>query len=115
MKVGLKLGAQGADVERLQRVLTSAGLRIAAGEIKRRKFGPSTLKALHFFLSQRGLPARDKIDAATYAMLLAIEGNTTININESAPPVTPPTPNPNQGDVQGTLVDRKSTRLNSSH
>ena len=59
MKIGLKPGEKGADVERLHRILTSTGLSIELGEIERAEFGPSTLDALHSLQSQRGLPACD--------------------------------------------------------
>jgi Tc toxin complex TcA C-terminal TcB-binding domain/Neuraminidase-like domain/Ubiquitin-activating enzyme E1 FCCH domain/Salmonella virulence plasmid 28.1kDa A protein len=105
MKVGLKPGEKGADVERLHRALTSAGLAIEPGEIERREFGPSTLDALHSLQSQRGLPACDEIDEAAFAVLIEIEQNITININEGAAPTTPPQQNPHRGVAHGKLVN----------
>ena len=105
MTIGLKPGETGADVERLHRILTSTGLSIELGEIERAEFGPSTLDALHSLQSQRGLPACDEIDASTYAVLLEIEQNITININAGTPPAQPPAQNEHHGIVQGKLVN----------
>jgi hypothetical protein len=105
MKIGLKLGAQGADVERLHRVLSFAGLRIDPGEIGRGEFGPSTLEALHSFERQVGLPVLDEIDEPTHAMLFEIEQDIKINMNEGNPPAKPSAQNEHPGIVQGNLVD----------
>ena len=103
MNIGLKLGAVGSDVERLQRVLILAGLVIEAAEIESREFGRSTLAALHELQRRRGLPECDEIDDSTYAVLLEIEQNITINISGGGTP-TPP-PDEHAGRVSGTLTD----------
>src|ERR1035437_2995148 len=90
MNIGLKLGAVGSDVERLQRVLILAGLVIEAAEIESREFGRSTLAALHELQRRRGLPECDEIDDSTYAVLLEIEQNITINISGGGTPTPPP-------------------------
>jgi hypothetical protein len=104
MNVGLNLGAVGSGVERLQRVLTFAGLMIEATEIGDREFGRSTLAALHELQRRRGLPESDEIDESTYAVLIEIEQNVTININEGSTP-TPSPPDQHAGRVSGTLTD----------
>lgn len=106
MKIGLKPGTKGADVKRLHRILTSAGLGIEPGEIEHGEFGSSTHEALRALQSQRGLPACDEIDESTHAVLLEIEEHITININEGSPPAKPPAENEHQGTVRGKLVDQ---------
>ena len=107
MRIGLKPGTTGAEVERLHRVLTFAGLRIEPGEIKRCEFGPSTLKALQALQRRRKLPRRAEIDASTVAVLLEIEEKIAVNINlnEDNPPAKPPAQHEDPGIVQGKLVD----------
>jgi hypothetical protein len=114
MKIGLKPGARGADVERLHRVLIRAGLRIDPGEIERGEFGSSTLDSLHSLQRQRGLRVCDEIDAPTYDALLEIEQNITININEGSTPAKPPEPNPHHGIVRGKLVDQDGAPIPST-
>jgi hypothetical protein len=114
MKVGLKLGAQGAEVERLHRVLISAGLRIDTGEIKRGEFGPSTLNAVHSLQKLRGLGECDEIDERTNSVLLAIEETITVNVNESSSPAQPPAQNLHQGIVRGKLLDEDGGPLAST-
>jgi hypothetical protein len=104
MKIGMKTGDKGADVERLHRVLAGAGLTIDPGEIDRREFGASTLKALHSFQRQRGLPRADEIDARTSSVLLEIE-QTTIDVHEAATPPAPRAADPHHGTVRGKFVD----------
>lgn len=105
MKIGLKPGEKGTDVERLHRVLTFAGLRIEPGEIERGEFGPSTLDALRSLQSQRGLPGCDEIDASMHAVLFELEQNITINISEGTAPAKLPEQDERHGIVRGKLVD----------
>jgi hypothetical protein len=111
MRIGLKAGEKGADVERLHRALTLAGLHITPGEIKRREFGASTLDAIHSLQSQRGLPVRDEIDDLTYAALLEIERPVAITVSEDAPPAKPTVQNEHHGSVRGKFVDEDGAAI----
>jgi hypothetical protein len=102
MKVGLRSGARGIEVERLHRALRSRGIDVERGEIERGEFGPSTLAALHSLQEACGLTVADEIDEETLEILVEIEQNITININEAPP--QPPKPNPRRGVVRGKLV-----------
>lgn len=106
MKIGLKVGMSGSNVERLQRALVSAGHEIERDEIDGRKFGPSTLAALQAFQSRHGLRRTKTVNKATLEILLEFEQNITININEA--PGQKPTPKSDQhrGVVQGKFVDQ---------
>ena len=65
----LKAGATGGSVPALHDALASAGLRIAAGEVKRARFGPSTKAALITWQEQRGLEPSGEVDAKTAGSL----------------------------------------------
>ena len=104
MKSGLRSGATGDAVRRLQRVLLSADHEIDAGEIDRSEFGPSTLAALQAFQAKHSLKPTKSINAATLEILLRLEENITININESTK-ASPPVAESNRGTVHGQFVD----------
>lgn len=105
MRIGVRQGARGADVGRLQRVLRSSGFAMDPGELSREEFGPSTLGALHALLRRRNLPLVDEIDSRTLEVLVEIEQNITINVEEGARPSPAPTTDRTPGKVSGTLVD----------
>jgi Tc toxin complex TcA C-terminal TcB-binding domain/Neuraminidase-like domain/Putative peptidoglycan binding domain/Salmonella virulence plasmid 28.1kDa A protein len=111
MKIGLKVGRSGADVERLQRALIFAGHEIADAEIERREFGPATLSALQAFQSRRGLRRTKQINRATLEILLELEQNITIDINEGKTPAHPRDRTKNRGIVNGKLVDGDGTPI----
>jgi hypothetical protein len=108
MQLGMRLGAQGADVARLHRVLTAQGQEIAPDEIEAEAFGASTLAALNRFQLQNALPLGDTIDETTLNILIDVEQDISITINEppAVPPAPPPPPpSPPSGTVSGTLTD----------
>lgn len=105
MKIGLKAGMEGTNVERLHGILVSAGHEIARDEIERHKFGPSTLAALQAFQSGHGLRRTKQINRATLEVLLELEQNITVNINEAATRQPEPKPDQHRGVVRGKLVD----------
>jgi hypothetical protein len=82
MRIRLKPNENGADVERLHRILTSAGFQIEPAEVERTERGPSTLDALHSLRHQRGLPIRDEIDESTLRVRLTIAQNIRRSIND---------------------------------
>ena len=103
MKIGLKTGMSGTDVEGLQRALSSAGHEIARAEIEGRRFGPSTLEALQAFQSRHKLRRTKQLNRATLDTLLE-QQEITININEGSTPK----PTPNTREV-ASHVDRAAT------
>lgn len=106
MHIGLKPGAIGTAVERLQRILHSAGLGIDPQERTHATFGPSTTAALKSLQARHGLPDRGDIDEETLKILLEVEKNITINIYEGPmPPPAPPHGDDERGSVHGQLVD----------
>ena len=105
MRLGLKAGDRGPDVERLHRALTAAGYLIDAAERERGEFGPSTAVALRALRRDRGLPEREDIDETILGVLFEVE--QTININITSPTQTPrPPPDEYHGHVTGRLVDQ---------
>jgi hypothetical protein len=82
MKIGLKTGARGNDVEQLHRVLLSAGHKIKHHETEHHEFGPSTLAALQAFQSQHGLRRTKRVNQATLNVLIEFERNITTDVNK---------------------------------
>jgi peptidoglycan hydrolase-like protein with peptidoglycan-binding domain len=106
MQIGLKPNTKGTFVERLHRVLVTAGLRIASGELERSEFGPSTLKAVRKFQRQHGLSEGDEIDKPTLALLIELEQKIEINIDEvEEPPAKSHASKKRSGTINGKLVD----------
>ncbi len=70
MIIGLKFGAAGANVAKLQRALGSAGHAVEPAETLGQKFGRSTLAALQALQTKHGLSPTKQIDAATHKLLL---------------------------------------------
>ena len=103
MKLGLKVGDRGHDVERLHRALLAAGYAVDAGERQRGEFGSSTTAALIALQCDRGLPEREDIDEAILAVLIEVEETVIINTNTStsSPPL-----DMRHGQVTGRLVDQ---------
>ena len=102
MDIGLSSGSSGPDVARLHRVLEAAGPVIEVGEKDRQEFGASTFEALLAFQRERGLAAPGEIDAPTYAALVAVEENITVNVSETSPA---PRQEEHRGTAQIRLVD----------
>src|SRR3954447_7818218 len=65
------IGAFGPGVADLHRTLVDTGVEVAAAEITRHFFGPSTRGALQEYQRRLGLPATGRVDAATHAALAA--------------------------------------------
>lgn len=105
MKIGLKTGARGEEVQRLQKILVSEGHEISRNEIEQNAFGPSTLAALKAFQTRHSLRQSNQITRATLNVLLELEENVIININQAS--TAPPTAKPakDRGSVTGKLVD----------
>lgn len=104
MKVGLKAGLTGKNVERLQRTLMFAGHEIARDEIERRKFGPSTFAAFHAFQGEHGLRRTKQVNRPTLNILLELEQNITINMNEAASQRHTPKLDQHRGAARGKFV-----------
>jgi hypothetical protein len=113
MNVGLKVGARGAEAERLHRVLRSRGFAIDPAELRERHFGPSTAAALWDFQRSAGLRPSDEVDEETLELLIEFEQNITINITEGQS--QPSKPNPRRGQVRGLLVDDKGIGVSGVH
>src|SRR5262249_25525316 len=103
MKIGLKGGMKGGDVQRLQRTLMAAGHEIVQSEVKRSQFGQSTLAALRAFQSYHHLRPTRQVNRATLELLLELEQNITITINDPGGQ-HPPKTNPRRGLVHGKLT-----------
>ena len=94
MQAGIKKGAVGADIERLQRILEAAGIAVDEQERRSSTFGPSTIDALKALQKRHGIPATGRLTAATTAMLAKagpIAGAPPITVSPPitvAPPVT---------------------------
>ena len=93
MKIGLKTGAHGTDVERLQRTLLHEGHKIERAEIEGRHFGHSTLAALHAFQAKHGLQPTRQSTKQRLTCLLTLKTRLRSISNEA--PVQPPSPKPN--------------------
>jgi hypothetical protein len=107
VKIGLRSGDRGFEVEHLQRVLRSAGLEIAADELEQRRFGPSTLAAMQIVQGRANVPATSEIDEATLATILELQERITIDVHEDGEPKpAPKRPDPTKGIVTGTLTDQ---------
>ena len=107
MKIGLRSGERGPEVEHLQHVLSSAGLEIAPEELDERRFGPSTLAAMQIVQGRANVPATSHIDEATLAIIVDLQDRITVDVHEDGEPKpTPKPPDPTKGIVTGTLTDQ---------